>query len=290
MANLVIDVSSYQPDTLDFFKAAVKKGVKAVVVKITEGSNPGTAYVNPKAKKQISNAKKAGLKVHGYHFADFNGTQDAKNEAAWFIKNAKACGLKSDSVMVLDIENSSINSSPATADAKAFLSAVKAAGYPKVAIYSMRSWFTTGRLSSSIAPVWVAEYGVKRPGMTGFKSWQFTNSLVIDGVKTDASADYGLFTGTDKAGTDKAPKKLKKSSALTWHKEKATFTAGANINMRSLPSTSASIKAVLQKGQSVKYDAWTKNEGYTWIRQPRSGGGYYFLAVRDKSGAFGSFK
>lgn len=285
MANLVIDVSSYQPDTLDFFKAAAKKGVKAVIVKITEGSNPGTAYINPKAKKQIANAKKAGLKVHGYHFADFRGTQDAKAEAAWFIKNAKECGLTSDSVMVLDIENSSINSSPATADAKAFLSAVKAAGFPKVAIYSMRSWFTSGRLSSSIAPVWVAEYGVSNPHMTGFRAWQYTDALVIDGVKTDASADYGLFTGPDKK-----QKSTKKNSGLTWHAEKATFTAGANINMRELPSTSAKIKAVLKKGQSVKYNAWTKNEGYTWIRQPRSGGGYYFLAVRDKSGAFGSFK
>lgn len=286
MSNLVIDVSSYQPDTEEFFKATAKKGVKAVVVKITEGSNPGTAYVNPKAKKQIASAKKAGLKVHGYHFADFNGQEDAKNEAAWFVKNAKACGLGPDSVMVLDIENSGVNANPATADAKAFLSAVKAAGYPRTAVYSMRSWFTSGRLSTNIAPVWVAEYGVSKPGIKDYKAWQFTDSLVIDGVKTDASADYGLFTGTDK----KQNSTTKKSSGLTWHKEKATFTASANINMRSLPSTSASIKAVLKKGQSVNYDAWTKNEGYTWIRQPRSGGGYYYLAVRDKSGAFGSFK
>lgn len=285
MSNLVIDVSSYQPDTEDFFKAAAKKGVKAVVVKITEGSNPGTAYVNPKAKKQIASAKKAGLRVHGYHYADFNGQADAKSEAAWFVKNAKACGLGPDSVMALDIENSSVNANPATADAKAFLSSVKAAGYPKVAVYSMQSWFTSGRLSSTLAPVWVAEYGVDRPNMTEYKAWQYTDSLVIDGVKTDASYDYGLFTGTDKA-----QKKSKKSSGLTWHKEKASFTASANINMRSLPSTSASIKAVLKKGQSVNYDAWTMNEGYTWIRQPRSGGGYYYLAVRDKSGAFGILK
>lgn len=288
MSNLVIDVSSYQPDTEEFFKAAAKKGVKAVVVKITEGSNPGTAYVNQKAKKQIASAKKAGLKVHGYHFADFNGQADAKAEAAWFVKNAKACGLKSDSVMVLDIENSAINANPATADAKVFLSAVKAAGYPNVAIYSMRSWFTSGRLSSTIAPVWVAEYGVSKPHMTGFKAWQFTNSLMIDGVKTDVSHDYGLFTSASKKASSKTT--TKKSSGLTWHKEKATFTAGANINMRALPSTSASIKAVLKKGQSVKYDTWTKNQGYTWIRQPRDGGGYYYLAVRDKGGAFGSFK
>lgn len=285
MSNLVIDVSSYQPDTEDFFKAAAKKGVKAVVVKITEGSNPGTAYVNHKAKKQIANARKAGLKVHGYHFADFNGTADAKAEADWFVKNAKACGLKSDSVMVLDIENSAINANPATADAKAFLAAVKEGGYPKVAIYSMRSWFTSGRLSSTIAPVWVAEYGASKPGMTGYKAWQFTDSLMIDGVKTDASHDYGLFTGKSKATSKGA-----KNSGLTWHKENATFTAGANINMRAFPSTSASIKAVLSKGQSVKYDAWTNNGGYTWIRQPRNGGGYYYLAVRDQSGAFGEFK
>lgn len=287
MANLIIDVSSYQPDTLDFFKAAAKKGAKAVVVKITEGSNPGTAYVNPKAEKQIANAKKAGLKVHGYHFADFRGTADAKAEAAWFIKNAKACGLKSDSVMVLDIENGAVNANPATADANTFLSAVKAAGYPKVAVYSMRSWFTSGRLSSSIASVWVAEYGASKPGMTSFKAWQFTDSLIIDGVKTDASYDYGLFTGEKKAPNFGAKSSL---PTLIWHKENATFTADANINMRELPSTSAKIKAVLKKGQSVKYNAWTRNEGYTWIRQPRSGGGYYFLAVRDKSGAFGSFE
>lgn len=285
MSNLVIDVSSYQPDTEEYFKMAAKKGAKAVVVKITEGSNPGTAYVNPKAKKQIANAKKAGLKVHGYHFADFNGQVDAKAEAAWFIKNAKACGLKSDSVMVLDIENSAINANPATSDANAFLSAVKAAGYHNVAIYSMRSWFASGRLSRSIAPVWVAEYGASKPGMAGYKAWQFTDSLMIDGVKTDVSHDYGLFTSADKE-----QKSTKKRSGLTWHKENATFTASANINMRALPSTSASIKAVLKKGQSVKYNAWTKNEGFTWIRQPRDGGGYYYLAVRDKSGAFGSFK
>lgn len=284
MSNLVIDVSSYQPDTEEFFKAAAKKGAKAVVVKITEGSNPGTAYVNPKAKKQIASAKKAGLKVHGYHFADFNGQTDAKAEADWFVKNAKACGLKSDSVMVLDIENSTVNANPSTADAKAFLSAVKAAGFKNVAIYSMRSWFTSSRVSSSIAPVWVAEYGVSKPHMTDYKAWQYTDALVIDGVKTDASADYGLFTGADRK-----EKSTKKSSGLTWHKEKATFTAGASINMRALPSTSAEIKAVLKKGQSVKYDAWTTSGGYTWIRQPRSGG-YYYLAVRDKSGAFGTFK
>lgn len=59
--DLMADVSSYQPDTKEFFQALKDKGVKAVVVKITEGSNPGSAYVNPKANNQIKNARAAGL-------------------------------------------------------------------------------------------------------------------------------------------------------------------------------------------------------------------------------------
>jgi DNA-binding MurR/RpiR family transcriptional regulator len=37
MANLVMDVSGYQPDTVSFFQAAKNAGVKAVIVKLTQG-------------------------------------------------------------------------------------------------------------------------------------------------------------------------------------------------------------------------------------------------------------
>ena len=82
MVNLVADVASYQPDTLAFFQAMKNAGVKAVIVKITQGSNPGDAYVNPKARNQIKYARQVGLLVHAYHYAKFHGVADAKAEAA----------------------------------------------------------------------------------------------------------------------------------------------------------------------------------------------------------------
>lgn len=148
MANLVMDISSYQPDTVSFFQAAKNAGVKAVIVKLTQGSADGDAYVNPKAQAQINNARSVGLLVHGYHYARFNGNQDARNEAKWFTDHAKKFGLGPESVLALDIEDK-VNAKYATSDANAFLQAVKDAGYPKVDIYSMASWFWQGRLNAA---------------------------------------------------------------------------------------------------------------------------------------------
>ena len=191
MANLVMDVSGYQPDTISFFQAAKNAGVKAVIVKLTQGSADGDAYVNPKAQAQINNARSVGLLVHGYHYARFNGNQDARNEAKWFVDHAKQFGLGPESVLALDIEDKA-NAKYATSDANAFLQAVKDAGYPKVDIYSMASWFWQGRLNAAqlIAKnKWVANYGVSQPGVDNVGLWQFTSTYNIAGNKVDMSYD-----------------------------------------------------------------------------------------------------
>lgn len=54
---LVADISSYQPNEPAFFQALKNQGVRAVIVKITQGSADGDAYINPKAKAQITNAR-----------------------------------------------------------------------------------------------------------------------------------------------------------------------------------------------------------------------------------------
>nr|WP_054758052.1 GH25 family lysozyme [Liquorilactobacillus satsumensis] len=102
---LVADVASYQPDTLSFFKALAAQNVRAVIVKLTEGSANGSAYVNPKAAAQLAHARAAGLLVHAYHYAKFKGSQDASAEAAWFVQHAQALKVTPASVMVLDIED-----------------------------------------------------------------------------------------------------------------------------------------------------------------------------------------
>lgn len=305
MANLVMDVSGYQPDTISFFQAAKNAGVKAVIVKLTQGSADGDAYVNPKAQAQINNARSVGLLVHGYHYARFNGNQDARNEAAWFVDHAKKFGLGPESVLALDIEDKA-NAKYATSDANAFLQAVKDAGYPKVDIYSMASWFWSGRLNAAqlIAKnKWVANYDVSQPGVDNVGTWQWTDNYKIAGTGVDMSYDFsGFYTNADTSANEPkpvtpAPKPVSKETTWTdnlgavWHAENGKFISNTALHLRWGARPSASTIAVLPAGSVVKYDAWSRGNEFVYVRQPRSNG-YGYVAVRNaKTGeAYGKFE
>lgn len=305
MANLVMDVSGYQPDTISFFQAAKNAGVKAVIVKLTQGSADGDAYVNPKAQAQINNARSVGLLVHGYHYARFNGNQDARNEAKWFVDHAKKFGLGPESVLALDIEDKA-NAKYATSDANAFLQAVKDAGYPKVDIYSMASWFWSGRLNAAqlIAKnKWVANYGVSQPGVDNVGTWQWTDNYKIAGTGVDMSYDFsGFYTNADTSANEPkpvtpAPKPVSKETTWTdnlgavWHAENGKFISNTALHLRWGARPSASTIAVLPAGSVVKYDAWSRGNEFVYVRQPRSNG-YGYVAVRNaKTGeAYGKFE
>ena len=292
MAKLVADIASYQPDTLAFMQALKAKGVQSVVIKLTEGSNPGSAYVNPKAQAQISTARQAGLKVHAYHYAKFYGTQDAEAEASWFVQNAQKLGITKDSVMVLDIEDKSNQKYPSD-DCRAFFAKVKQAGYDKVALYSMRSWFTSGRLATDLAPLWVAEYGsTLNMDKTHVRAWQYTSDFKVAGIGIDMSYDYGLFTD-DEASPSPAPEPSAPASTwvddlgVRWYKETGTFTItdDAGIWLRWGATTQSAKIAALPQNSVVKYDAYCFSGGYVWIRQPRSGGQFAYLPTgREMNG------
>nr|WP_278772436.1 GH25 family lysozyme [Limosilactobacillus mucosae] len=305
MANLVMDISSYQPDTVSFFQAAKNAGVKAVIVKLTQGSADGDAYVNPKAQAQINNARSVGLLVHGYHYARFNGNQDARNEAKWFTDHAKKFGLGPESVLALDIEDKA-NAKYATSDANAFLQAVKDAGYPKVDIYSMASWFWQGRLNAAqlIAKnKWVANYDVSQPGVDNVGTWQWTNNYKIAGTGVDMSYDFsGFYTNADTSANEPkpvtpAPKPVSKETTWTdnlgavWHAENGKFISNTALHLRWGALPSASTIAVLPAGSVIKYDAWSRGNEFVYVRQPR-GNGYGYVAVRNaKTGeAYGKFE
>lgn len=304
MANLVMDISSYQPDTVSFFQAAKNAGVKAVIVKLTQGSADGDAYVNPKAQAQINNARSVGLLVHGYHYARFNGNQDARNEAKWFTDHAKKFGLGPESVLALDIEDKA-NAKYATSDANAFLQAVKDAGYPKVDIYSMASWFWQGRLNAAqlIAKnKWVANYDVSQPGVDNVGTWQWTDNYKIAGTGVDMSYDFsGFYTNADTSANEPkpvtpAPKPVSKETTWTdnlgavWHAENGKFISNTALHLRWGALPSASTIAVLPAGSVIKYDAWSRGNEFVYVRQPR-GDGYGYVAVRNaKTGeAYGKF-
>lgn len=294
-ADLVSDVAGYQPDTKEFFQALKDKGVKAVIIKLTEGSNPGSAYVNPKAKNQIKFARAVGLRVHAYHYAKFNGVADAQAEADWFVKNAKKLGIGKDSVMALDYEDHATARANGTADINAFIQRVKDSGYPKTDIYSMRSWFQDGHIDrKKIIPknLWVAAYGTDRPGLDDVGLWQFTNKYPVGGVEIDMSYDFNGFYSQAKQDSSTNTNEIGQANA--WRSEKGTFILGQAIYLRTQPTTNSVPIALLKAGSKVNYDAYTIRGGYVWIRQPRSNGYGYMATGYAKNGKrldyWGTFK
>lgn len=202
LRNLFIDVSGYQEDSVAYFQRAKDQGVMGVVVKLTEGSEDGSAYVNPRAEAQIRNAATVGLRVSCYHFARYTSNADAQNEARFFVKIAKQYGITSDTWMVDDAEVHSVaDYNSATA---AFLNEVKALGYAKVGLYSMKSFFTGGILNShgfGDAKIWDAGYGITDLGIDNAAAWQWTDNGL--GMNVDTSYDFdGAFTvGSSNSGT-----------------------------------------------------------------------------------------
>lgn len=301
---LVADISAYQPSELAFFTALKSAGVKAVIIKITEGSNPGLAWSNAKATEQIKNARAVGLKVHAYHFAQYVDKLDAQNEAKWFIQKSKEFGIGTDSYMFADVE-SEANRNPAIDDTNAFLQAVKDAGFPLVGAYGMASWYWSGQLSTDIMGLdWVANYGSSQPGVDNVDIWQFTSKFQVYGIGIDMSYDFnGILTGDQLIAPVSLQPVVKTAAPATgetwtdelgdrWTKEAGTFTSNQAINLRwGARVTSAKI-TTLPAGSVVKYDAWSRHGGYVWIRQPRGNGQFGYMVVRNaQTGeAFGTFE
>ena len=101
-----------------------------------------------------------------------------------------------------------------------------------------------------------------------------------------------LTTSTRQSNPVKSGSSWRDALGDTWHSEQGTFTASTWINLRWGARTTSSRIATLAPGSQVKYDAWSNHGGYVWIRQPRSHGGYAYLAVRNANThqPFGSFK
>ena len=197
-----IDVSSHNGYiSVDSFLKMKSEGVKGVVVKISEG----TSYVNPQARSQIANAKRAGLVVSGYHYSHFASADRAVAEANYFANNAYALGLTSNDLLVNDSEENAIlalnNNVINTYLHNVFKDTLNTRGFKKVKMYTGLYNFNT-RFNISSKDVWVASYyynpgNIARNKFSNFSAWQFTDNYVFQGVggRFDANVDYdGIFT------------------------------------------------------------------------------------------------
>lgn len=179
-----------------FSKLQKAQGALGVVVKLTEGSEDGSAYVNPRAATQIRNALAVGLQVSCYHFARYTSVGDAQNEARFFVKIARQFGMYDDTLMLDDAE---VHSAADYQSASlAFLQEVEVLVYKNTGIYSMKSFFTGGTLNShgfESRKIWLAGYGVAELGIDNAAAWQYSDHGIM-GIDTSLDFDGAFTTGS----------------------------------------------------------------------------------------------
>lgn len=176
----VVDVSEYQPTTIDFDDLK-KQGVKAVIVRLSHGTTQ-----DKNAASHIARATAAGLIVHGYHF--YEGVD---GEVAWSIKNAQDLGLSSGSYYFLDMEGEIDGSWPDIF--RGFYRNWLQAGF-KTGLYcslSKYSLFSDKELTRNHVYRWIADWDVEQAPANA-DAWQFNCSTGLGQYQDKLDKDVDL--------------------------------------------------------------------------------------------------
>ena len=185
-----IDVSHWQ-ETIDWVKVAAA-GKKFAFIKATES----TDFLDNLYATNRSKAKANGIKVGAYHFArPGTNSNDAVNEANWFIKNAGP--ISGELLPVLDLEQTGgLTDAQLEAWTQAFMDRVYTLTGVRGAIYVSPSfWSNNVGNSTKIAAagykvLWIAHWtsgsAPTVPGSNwngnGWTFWQYTSSGSVNGI------------------------------------------------------------------------------------------------------------
>lgn len=277
-----------------------------VIVKATQG----TGYVNPRCNHQWELAGQLG-KLRGlYHYA---GGGNPVSEAQFFINNIR--NYVGQGILILDWESYQNASWGNTAWARQFVEEThRLTGiWPLIYVQESAIWQVAN--CADVCPLWVAKYASMNwnswavPNMNvssgAFKfltGWQFTGGdmdrsiFYLDeaGWKKLANPTGGEVKVENKptpAPVNNAAKTWTDSLGDKWTAESGTFTTNQPINLRWGAKASSALITTLPAGSEVKYDAYSRHDGFVWLRQPRDGG-YGYLVCRDANTnePFGIFK
>ena len=179
-----IDVASYQSGlTLNDYKQLKAKGIRTVIVKISQG----TGYLNPAASNQIRNAIQAGLKVAVYHYATFNNSGSGWNEGNHMADCLRKLGLGPNTLIFADMEDGATLNNQVKNGLNSFWSALNNAGYRNHAVYVYAGYRYRDAVVSTVGKsrTWLAQYPFtpSRGGYyerqwrnQGYGAWQFAST------------------------------------------------------------------------------------------------------------------
>ena len=182
-----IDISKYQ-QSVDF-SVAKADGVAYCILRASLGSYTK----DPTFDAHYSDAKAAGLGVGAYHYFYATTVDEAKAEAAFFLKTI--AGKQFDYPVAVDVEEASIipaGKSQLTDAVIAFCEMVEDAGY-YICVYANPSWLNNHLDSARLTPydLWLAHWDIPEPSRD-CGMWQYTSSGTVAGItgRVDMNTSY----------------------------------------------------------------------------------------------------
>ncbi|HHT7042032.1 hypothetical protein B4087_5805 [Bacillus cereus] len=262
-----------------------KQYLDFVIARVQDGSN----YVDPLYKGYVQAMKQHNIPFGNYAFCRFVSIADAKKEAQDFWNR----GDKSATVWFADIEVDTMDDM--RAGTQAFIDELYRLGANRVGVYVGHHKYKQYQVEKlqRVDVVWIPRYGGNRPAYP-CDLWQYTETGNVSGIgKCDLNELIGdksleWFTGVEQTMA------TSQYDSSWFTKQEGVFTLDRTIYLRDKPRD-GNIIATLNKGDNVTYDAYGyEQDGYVWIRQPRSNG-YGYIATGEASNgkrvsSWGSFK
>lgn len=175
----VVDVSEWQPTSIDWANLKTN-GVKAVVVRIGHGTTRDT-----NAADHISNATKAGLIVHVYHY--YEGVD---GELQYSVNNAKSLNIKPNVYYFLDMEGTIAGSWPSIFES--FRKAWAGYGWNTGLYCSLSNYakFDDATLTKQGVYRWIAAWGSNQPSNADM--WQYDSKTGLGSYTSALDKDVDI--------------------------------------------------------------------------------------------------
>lgn len=195
-----IDVSQYQGNIN--WKKAAEDGVEFAMLRLgCRLCDSGNIRLDRKYRKNLKNAKEAGIDVGVYFFSQATNTDEAIEEAKFVIRHIRGKGLKLPIAFDLEpVEGSDritgMSEAEKTEVADAFCQVIEKAGY-RAMVYGNPSFiadsYSMGYLTDY--DTWLAHYTDFTDYDYKFTMWQYTDSGKVDGI--DGYVDFDLYFEKD---------------------------------------------------------------------------------------------
>ena len=190
-----IDVSHHQ-GVIDWEQVALA-GVEFAMIRLAyRGYEDGALHEDEQAKRNLEQAKAAGLMIGGYVFSQAVSTEEAAEEAAFALEILADTRL--DLPLVYDWEyvsdsarTAGVDSDTLMACVNTFCAAVEAADMEPMVYFNQDLAKTKLKLKELDCPFWLAKYADNLNYAYPVRCWQYTDKGQIDGI--DGYVDIDLY-------------------------------------------------------------------------------------------------